>query len=184
MEHPLLSGGDHTSYKDDIENYTSNGGMFMISGEMAAPQGRNLAGADFYKKSGQAISDRNATVNNTDQYLLLTVGGSFVFAQAYHIENTSTALEFKQIMTFNNDQRNALSKWKYGNGTVHFFSDFDVSFFNGSFVDAVENAVGGIIEGTCNGINVTSISKNKLVKTERYLTYNSKVVKMVVYLWQ
>ena len=184
MEHPLMSGGDYTAYKDKIENYTSNGGLLMISGEMAAPQGRELAGADFFKKAGQSVSDRNATVNNTDQHLALTLGDYFVFAQAYYIENTSSALEFKQLMIFNSDQKNAISKWKYGNGTVYFFSDFDVSFFNGNFVGVVENAVSSFIEGTCNLINITGIPQKKLVKTERYLTYNSKVAKMVIYLWE
>ena len=184
MEHPVLSGGDYNNYKDKIENYSSNGGLLMISGEMTAPQGSNLVGVDFYKKSGQSISDRNATVNNTDEYLSLAVGESFVFAQAYYVENTSSSVDFKQIMTFNADGRNSLSRWKYGNGSVYFFSDFDVSFFNGNFVSIVEEVVKGAIEGTCNPINVTGIPQKKLVKTERYLNYNSKVVKMVVYLWQ
>lgn len=184
MEHPLLSGGDYNDYKSQIENYSASGSLLMISGEMTSSQGKNLVGVDFHKKSGQSISDRNATVNNTDQYLSLNVGESFTFAQAYYVENTPNAVDFKQIMTFNADQKNALSKWKYGNGTVYFFSDFDVSFFNGDFVGKVEEAVSGFIEGTCNPINTTGIAQNKLVKTERYLNYNSKIVKMVLYLWQ
>ncbi len=184
MEHPVMSGGDYNDYKDKLENYSSKGGLLMISGELSSPQGRDLAGVFYYKKSGQSISDRNASVNNVDPFLSFKVGDSFVFAQAYYVENSSTSLEFKQIATFVNDQRNSISKWKFGNGTVYFFSDFDVSFFDGDFVGVVEEAAKGLIEGTCNPINVTGISKNKLVKTERYLTYNSKVVKMVVYLWQ
>ena len=183
MEHPVLSGGDYNAYKDKIENYSSTGGILLISGELATGQGKNLVGADFYKKSGQSISDRNATVNNTDQYISFSLGDSFVFAQAYYVNNIST-VNFKQIATFNSDQRNGISKWKYGNGTVYFFSDFDVSYFSGDFVGVVKSGVTGLIEGTCDPINVTGIPQKKLVKTERYLNYNSKVVKMVVYLWQ
>ena len=184
MEHPLLPTSVYNDYKDEIENYSSIGGLFMISGELTTAQGKNLVGADFYKKAGQSTSDRNSTVNNTDNYLSLTVGENIVFSQAYYVENTSNSIDFKQIATFNLDSKNALSKWKYGNGTVYFFSDFDVSFFNGDFVGLVQEAVKGVVEGTCNPINVTDISKNRLVKTERYLTYNSKIVKMVVYLWE
>ena len=184
MEHPLLTGGDYNNYKDKIENYTSTGGLLVISGEMSTPQGKELVGADFFKKAGQSISDRNATVNNTDQYLALKIGENIVFAQAYYIENKSSLTNFLQIATFNSDQRNAISKWKYGNGTVYFFSDFDVSFFNGNFVGIIEEAITGLVEGTCNPINITSIPQKKLVKTERYLNYNSKVVKMIVYVWQ
>lgn len=184
MEHPLMSGGDYSAYQDKIENFSSSGRLLLISGEMASAQGRSLVGADFYKKSGQSTSDKNSTVNNTDQYLELTAGQSIVFAQAYYIENSSLASDFMQIATFNADQKNAISKWKYYNGTVYFFSDFDVSFFSGDFVQLVEDTVSGFIEGTCSDVNVTGIPQKKLVKTERYLNHKSKIVKMVVYLWE
>lgn len=184
MEHPLMSGGDFSANKPKIENYSSTGGLLMISGELASPSTNNMAGADFKKKSGQSVSERTAVVNNTDPYLALTPGQSMVFAQYYYVQNTSSAAGFNIIATFNQTGDNSISKWKYGNGTVYFFSDFDVSDFNGNFVSMVEEAVKGLVEGTCNPIDITGISKKKLVKTERYLSYNSKVIKMVVYLWQ
>jgi len=184
LEHPDLTTPNYNDLKAPIENFTSNGRLVMLSGQLTTSQGKNLLGADFYKKSGQSISDRNASVNNTDEYLSLAVGESFVFAQAYYIENTSGAAQFKQIMTFNTDGKNSLSKWSYGNGSVYFFSDFDVSFFNGNFVGVVEETAESAIEGTCAPISLAGIIPKKFVKTERYLDYNSKVVKMVVYLWQ
>ena len=42
----------------------------------------------------------------------------------------------------------------------------------------------GAVQGTCNPINLTGISLKNVVKTERYLVYNSSVAKMGVYLWQ
>ena len=185
MEHPLLGGGEYNNFKDELNNYSSRGGLFMLSGELTASQGKELVGVDFFKKSGQATTDRNSTVNNTDQYLALNVGQNIVFAQAYYVENKSEAVSFKQLATFNNDGKNALSKWKYGNGTIYFFSDFDITSFNGNFVDLVEEAALSFIEGTCNPINLTiSIIPKDLVKTERYLSYKSKLVKMIVYVWQ
>lgn len=184
MEHPLLTASTYNEYRDEIENYSSNGNLFMLSGELTTAQGKNLAGGVFYKKSGQSESDRNSTVNNTDDYLSLVVGEGIAFRQAYYMENASDAAGFKQIATFNLDGKTALSRWNYGNGTVYFFSDFDVSYFNGNFTTVVGDALKVLIQGTCNPINVTGVSKNKLVKTERYLNYNSNVVKMVVYLWQ
>lgn len=185
MEHPLLGGGEYNNFKDELNNYSSRGGLFMLSGELTTSQGKELVGVDFFKKSGQATTDRNSTVNNTDQYLALNVGQNIVFAQAYYVENKSEAVGFKQLATFNADGKNALSKWKYGNGTVYFFSDFDITFFNGNFIDLVEEAVLSFIEGTCNPINLTtSISPKDLVKAERYLSYKSKLVKMIVYVWQ
>lgn len=184
MEHPLLSGGNYNDFKDALNNYSLRGGLFMISGELTTAQGKDLVGVTFFKKSGQSISDRNSTVNNTDQYLSFVVGENIVFAQAYYVENNSSALNFLQIAAFNADNRNAVSKWKYGNGTIYFFSDFDVSYFNGNFVGIVEEAAKGLIEGTCYPINITGINAKNIVKTERYVNHNSKIVKMVVYLWK
>jgi len=42
----------------------------------------------------------------------------------------------------------------------------------------------GSAAGICNPINLTGINIKSLVNVERYLVYNSSVVKMVVYLWQ
>lgn len=185
MEHPLLTGDDYNDYKDAFNNYSARGGLLMTSGELATSQGKNLVGADFYKKSGQAIVDRNSTVDITEQYFSFSEGESIVFAQAYYVENTPSAIEFTPIAVFNQDGKNAVAKWGYGNGTVYFLSDFDVSYFNGNFLDVVEDAVKGLIEGTCTQINLSlSINPKQLVKTERYLNYKDKVVKMVLYVWQ
>ena len=108
MEHPLLSTSVYNNYKDELENYSSRGGLFMISGELTAAQGRELVGADFFKKSGQSSSQRTAIVNSTDQYLSLSVGQSMVFDQYYYAENTSSALGFKIIATFNQTDDKAI----------------------------------------------------------------------------
>mgnify|MGYP001566034036 CR=1 FL=1 len=184
FEHPLLTVSNYNSVKPKIENSTSNGGIFMISGELVTAQGKNILGADFYKKSGQSASDRNSTINNTDDYLSFVPGESIVFKQAYYVQNTSGSDSFNQIATFNEDGSNAVSGWSFGNGSVYFFSDFDVSYFNGNFVSLVEDAAQGIAGGTCTPISLAGISPKRLVKTERYLNYDSKVVRMDVYVWQ
>ena len=184
MEHPALTSAKFNAIDDKLNNFSSNGSLLMISGELVTAQGKNLVGVDFFKKSGQSISDRNSTVNNTDQYLALSVGQNIVFRQAYYVENTSASYNFKQIATFNVDHTNALSKWNYGAGTIYFFSDFDVSFFSGDFIKLIEDVAMALISGTCTPVNETLANPKKLVKIERYLDYNSKVVKMIVYVWE
>src|SRR3989344_2082391 len=181
MEHPLLSGGEFSSNKAKLENYSSRGGLLMISGELASPATNTMSGADFKKKSGQSSSQRTAIVNNTDEFLSLSVGEAIVFNQYYHVENKTGSSEFKRIATFNQTGDNAISRWKYGNGTVYFFSDFDVSAFDGDFVEVIEEAAKGMIEGTCSPINLSAITPKNLARTERYLSYNSKLVKMITY---
>ena len=184
MEHPLLSSSEFNNNKAKLENFSSRGGFLMISGELATPSTNTMAGVDFNKKSGQSQSQRAANINNTDAALSLNVGDSLTFAQYYYIQNNSQAANVARIATFNQTDDNAIAKWKYGNGTVYFFSDFDVSNFNGNFINVVEDTAQYFVEGTCTSVNITGISAKDIVRTERYLTYNSKIIKMVVYIWQ
>lgn len=190
MEHPKLSTSVYNNYKDDIEAYSHNGSLsfLMISGELVTAQDKELVGVNFKKKSGESSSECPAIVNNTDQYLSLTVGQSLVFDQCYYVENGTSAsppsVDFKRIATFNQTDEKAIARWGYGNGTVYFFSDFDVEFFSGDFIGMVEDAAKALISGTCTSVNVTGITPKNLVKTERYLNYNSEIVRMVVYVWE
>ena len=59
-----------------------------------------------------------------------------------------------------------------------------MDFFSGNFIEVVEDVVKALISGTCTPVNETLAKPKNLVKTERYLNYNSKVVKMVVYVWE
>lgn len=188
MEQPALPNSVYNNYKDELENFSSTGGKLMISGQLTSAQGRNLVGATFYKLAGQSSSDLLAIVNKTDQYLALNVGDKIKFRQGYYVENNTAsslpALGFTRLASFNLTNDMAIAKWQYGNGTVYFISDFDVTYFSGDFIGAVEDTVRGFIEGFCNPINVSNINLKKLAKAERYLGYNSEIVKMVVYIWE
>ena len=200
LEHPLMSGGDYNENYRPLNNYTARGGLLIISGELTTSQGDNLNGVEFWKKSGQSEPQRTAIVNESDEFLSLNVGDIIVFNQYYYVTNDTSlpieqnsddddynpfpAINFKRIATFNQTDDKAIAKWKYGNGTVYFFSDFDVSAFNGNFLQVVEDLTTSFIGGTCTPINISVISPKNLAKIERYLTYNSQVVKMVVYVWQ
>lgn len=185
MEHPLLSASKYNAYKDDFENFVSNGGYMIISDELTISQGKDLVGATFYK---QSQTGQTAIVNNTDPYLSLQVGQSMAFAQYNYVRNNTASVPpaagFTTIAAFNQTNDNAIARWNYGNGAVYFFSDFDVSNFNGNFVKMVEETAESFIQGTCTPINLTIMPRQRLVKTERYLNYNSQVIKMVVYMWQ
>jgi hypothetical protein len=186
VEHPLLSTSDFTEHKSEFEDYVSIGGLLMLSGEIVSAQGKDMLGVEFYKKSGQSISDRNATVNQSDEYLAFEVGRSIVFAQAYYTINTSDAQNYKTLVVFNEDDNTAVSKWSYGNGTSYYFSDFDATYFGGNFIREVEDGTKGWVGGRCI-INMSNANINNLAKTSRFLTYNKgnklNIAKMVLYLW-
>ena len=201
FEHPLMSGGDYNDNYRPLNNYTARGGLFLISGELTTTgSGADLNGIRFWKKTGQSEPQRVAIVNNSDQYLSLNVGDEITFNQYYYVTNDTSlpieqnpddddynpfpAVDFKMIASFNKTPEDyPIATWQYGNGTVYFFSDFHVTSSTLNFMQAVGDLTTSFIEGTCTPINLTTISPKKLVKTERYLSHRSDVVKMVVYVW-
>ncbi|MEK6984682.1 MAG: hypothetical protein AABX33_08975 [Nanoarchaeota archaeon] len=201
LEHPLINGGDYNEYYKELNNYTADGGIIITSGELVTTgSGADINGVVFDKIAGQSEPKRTAIVNSSDKYLALKVGEPITFYQYYFVNNfTSLPIEpdsgnddynpypaanFKIIASYNKTPEDyAIAKWQYGNGTSYFFSDFDVTFFNGNFVNVVEEAIEGFIEGTCSPIDTANINIKKLLKIERYLYYNSEIIKMIIYLW-
>ena len=199
LEHPLFTPSQLNTYYRPLNNFTARGGFFMVSGELVTAEERYLNGILFNKSFGQSSSQKIAIVNNTDQYLTFNVGGAIQFDQYYYVVNSTSppietnpaspnynpvpAVDFKRIATFNQTDNKAIAKWAYGNGTVYFFSDFNANYFSGNFIAIVKDLATSFIEGTCTPINILNLNQKNLVKTERYLNHNSKVVKMVVYLW-
>lgn len=184
IEHPLLSTAVFNNNKGKIESFVANKGLLMLSGEIVSAQGKDMLGVAFYKKSGQSISDRNSTVSAEDEFLAFTVGDNIVFSQAYYVKNQSGANNFTEIVKFNSDSNPAISRWTYGGGKAFYFSDFDVSYFIGNFIDEVTEAIKKWGNFKCNPINMNNTSYKNLVKIDRLLVYDSKPVKMVLYAWQ
>jgi len=201
LEHPDLEPSDLNEFYRELNNYTARGGHLLVSGALVdASSDQKLNGVIFKKKFGDSSPQKTAIVNNSDQYLTLNVKDTITFVQYYFVVNDSSpsiitdindpnynpfpSNNFKVIATYEETDDKAIATWKYGNGTVYFFSDFDVSAFNGNFLQAVEELATSFIGGTCAPINISAISPKNLARIERYLTYNSQVVKMVVYVWQ
>ena len=184
MENPSVSSAALSAHRSEIENFVSRGNYLIITGELTSSSGDDLAGAAFFRKSGQALVDRNSTANVSDNYIEFQAGEGIVFSQAYYIQNLSTSRNFRTISYFSQDYGNAISRWNFGNGTAYFLSDSSAAADYTNFTDSAQSLIGSVIEGTCNPINISLMSKQKLVANERYLIYNSKIVKMILYLWK
>lgn len=184
IEHPLFPTSDFNQYEDDIEDFVSDGKILILSGEIVSAQGREMANVKFYKKSGQSISDRNSTVVYEDPYLAIGQNQNIVFAQAYYVEKQSQANSFTVIAEFNSDGKDAIARWNYGSGKVFYFSDFDVSFFNGDFTEEVTRAMISLGNFKCMPITMGNVEYDNFLRLERYLSYNGKLIKMVLYLWE
>ena len=182
IEHPLLSASTFDNNEEKIENAVANGSLLMLSGEIVSAQGKEMAGVKFYKKSGQSTSDRNSTVVAQDEFLSFNVDENIVFRQAYYVENQSGAKNFTNLVKFNLDNNTAVARWDYGNGSVFYFSDFDVDYFSGNFMDKITQAIKKWGKFQCN-FNISNIKYKNLVPVERYLIYDSKPIKMVLYIW-
>lgn len=188
LEHAFVPNDKLDSVKMDLENYVNDGRLMMISGELATQQSYEIFDVEFWKKTGQATKNQNATVIAEDEFLTFNIGENITFAQAYYIINKSIEAEnFNEIARFFyhksfNKDNNAIARWSYGQGEIFFFSDFDASHFSGKFQEILEIAVRKWIDPTCTPINKSSINLENLVKIDRLLIYNNEIVRMVLYL--
>lgn len=193
LEAPEWSGGgQYNNVKDEFEEWTSNGGFLMISGELVSGQKKQMVGASFEKGAGLSSPQERATVVNTDEYLSFQVRDGLVFDQGFTAKEEGEAANFKDIARFNesdvefNDILNnkiAIARWEYGNGKVFFFSDFDAEYFQGNFLEQVKSAFKRWAGAKCLPIDISNIKRDKLVRIDRILIYNSRIVKMVLYVW-
>ncbi|MBS3102733.1 hypothetical protein J4458_04785 [Candidatus Woesearchaeota archaeon] len=193
IESPEFSTSTFNSIRDDIEDWASSGGIFMLSARPVAAQGRQLLGAKFYKVSGDAGSDKPATVVREDEFVAFNYADQIIFNQVYYIEDTLIGSNLFDIARLNEsdveiedimDNKIAIARWPYGEGKVLFFSDFDADYLAGDFQQALEASTKKWIKARCLPVDISRIKREKLVKFERLLVYNSDIVKMVLYLWQ
>src|SRR3989344_939448 len=173
MEHPKLTPAMLDQHYKSFNNYTARGGNLIVGGLLVnAASGLDLNGISFDKKTGQSEPQRAAIVNNTDPLLDLELNQTITFNQYYFVHNDTppaiitdindndynpvSALGYSILATYNKTPEDeAITRWKYGNGTVYFFSDFDVINFGGNFIEIVQDAAKGLSSGHCTPINLT-----------------------------
>ena len=172
MENPRFS----SSQAAQLESYVSSKGFIFISQGMLTSNSGQILGVSYDK--GQPNCNDNATVVYDDLFLTLKKGDKIAPDDCPYISGDVTEIaEFP-------DGKTSIAKWDYGNGSVYYFSDFDVDFvgdLQGSIKDAFEASI--LVCGKARGISFDADYSN-LVKTERQLLFESKPAKMVLYMWQ
>lgn len=165
-----------------LETYVSNGGIGFI-GKRALSNNGNILGVNFAKRPSCSMGGGNnylTTVLSKDMFLSLDLGTAFEQNECNYI--TGDTANVNELAEFD-DSTTSIGTWPYGSGIAYYFSDFDTIGYD--LQDKVKEAIKGrmIKCGKANSVNVTVSYKN-LIKTERLLVYNSKPVKMVLYIWQ
>lgn len=170
MENPQLN----TPQEKQLENYVSSGGFIFVSQGILNGNSGPVLGVQYTKRTS---CGQNTTIVYEDLSLTLKKGDKIAPGQCPYISGSVTTIaEFP-------DGKASIAKWNYGNGTVYYFSDFDVDFvgdLQGSIKDAFEASI--LICGKASGIRFKG-TYNNIVKTERSLLFESKPVKLVLYMW-
>ncbi len=196
IESPEFSASTFNDIEDDIEIWAGAGGTFMLGGRPTSSNGvsqGDMLGVKFLKMFGDAERDKVATAVREDNIVNFDYGGQIKFSQVYGVEDISIGPDFLDIARFNEsdieiadilDNTIAVARWTYGTGNAVFFSDFDAQYLSGDFQNILENSVKKVVgRSRCLPVNISNIGMENLVKAERLLSYNSKPVKMVMYLW-
>tara|TARA_Y100000310_G_scaffold255534_2_gene263036 strand:- start:1143 stop:2240 length:1098 start_codon:yes stop_codon:yes gene_type:complete len=172
MENPKFS----TSQASKMEDYVSSKGFVFISESMLNPNTGNVLGVDYNKRNCKKAFE-NVSIIHDDLFLTLKVGDYLIPEDCPYISGSVTTIgQFK-------DGTISIAKWDYGNGSVYYFSDFDVEFvgdLQGSIKDAFEASILSCDKSSAITVNATYDS---LVKTERFLIFDSQPAKMVLYLF-
>ena len=193
VEHPTWSTSNFNSFETIADPWISAGGLLFVGGQLPSANQHSAFGVEFNKKSGQSQSDRLSTVVNEDELVAFNIEDNIIFRQAYYIEDVSIGADLKDIARFNGTwiefddiKANgdiALARWPREEGKILFFSDFDATYLSGNFQDIVEKSAQKFANAKCLPINFSTINREKLVRTDRLVIYNSKLLKMVIYLW-
>ena len=194
VEHPAWSTSDFNSFESVANPWLLGGGILFAGGQLPASNQHEAFGVEFNKKSGQSESDRLSTVVNEDEFISFNLADNIIFTQAYYIEDVSIGANLKDIARFNGswiefDDIKAngdisLARWPRGNGKMLFFSDFDADYLAGDFQTILEGSANKWANAACLPISLTGIDFNNLVKADRMVIHNSKLLKMVLYLWE
>ncbi len=193
LEAPEWSvGNQYNPFKPVAESWVDSGGFLMISGELVSGQKKEMVGAAFEKGQGLSSSQERATVVRQDEFLNFEVEQSLIFDQGFTVENAGQAVDFTDIARFNEsdidfddilNNKIAIARWSYGNGKVFFFSDFDATYFKGNFQENLKASIKKWIGAKCLPFDISKIKRDNLVRVDRLIFYNSKILKMVLYSW-
>jgi hypothetical protein len=193
VEHPALSSNDFNDFEAALDPWLNSGGILFMGGQLGSSQQTNGFGVQFKKISGQSESDRLSTTINEDQFVEFSLGDNIIFRQAYYIVDNGPSNNVKDIGRFNGSwiefddiKTNgdiSLARWDYGSGKILYFSDFDADYFSGDILDILQTSAKVSADAECNSIDISKISTDNLIKTERMVLYNGNILKMIIFNW-
>jgi len=198
VEQPYWSGGGAGSpfgqFETAADSWLQNGGILFVGGEIPSANQIEAFGVEFNKIAGASEKFGLATVINKDPFTAFDVGDNIIFTQEYYVINKTIDDGFIDIARFNGTwvefddiKKNgdiSIARWPFGDGKIFFFSDFDANYLAGDFQEILKASARKWANARCQPINISNIVSNRFVKNERLLIYDSKIVKMVIYLWE
>ena len=190
VEHPAWSDAQLNNFVAAAESWVQAGGILFLGGGMGVSMQSDGFNVKFKKKIG--ADDKRATIINEDEYLTFKWTGNVEFADYFYAEDDGVVGDFIDIARFNEseieyndilDNDIAIARWPYGSGRIFYFSDFDATYFNGNFLQYLEDAAIKWANVACLSIDISNVDRNNLIKVERMAVYKSDLIKMVLYLW-
>ncbi|MBN3037769.1 MAG: hypothetical protein JW834_04970 [Candidatus Diapherotrites archaeon] len=105
-----------------FEQWVMDGG-FLIASEHTLPSTAEMFGASYVKRGG---SLGMSVITAEDEYFPFPTGSEFQPNEWPYVQDTGLgAIDFT-VIARHSDSMPAIATWGYGNGTVYYFSDFDV----------------------------------------------------------
>jgi hypothetical protein len=195
----ILLEDPHLTYSSElavVEEWVSEGGWLFVSEHIK----ETSLGITYFQR-GKNDADIKMTVINTDPYLTLELGEWLLPEEIPYVDDTyiPTGNEFDAVdyitIAEYEDNTDGISRWKYGNGTIYYFSDFFIRQHNlpinlpvivGNAMREIIIQIGGSIGSEAFTImlsqGVDGGEKN-VVSIRRYVTYENKEAILLFKLW-
>lgn len=172
VEDPLLDDED----LENLTEFVQNGGRLFISGEILDKSSYAFLG----NTHNSTPASTNATVIFEEEYLDLYIGDLISFDATPQIEAGTGSMAIANYSI----NSSAIVRTDFGSGTAYYLPSFS-GIRGASLVEEILlQTLEMLVTGRCTDIDLESLDHNKLIKTERFMAFDSRIIKMVVYLWQ
>ena len=160
--------------RQKIENWVSSGNIVFMSSELLPQPSGSILGATYNKENDCGFG----TVEQDDLFLKFDIGESLEHNDCDYITGDVTTIAKLS------DGTKTITTWNYGKGSVYYFGDFSTKYLGSEelYKDVIKDAIKKRIP-ECRGFEKVDMEYDNLVKVERFVIFNSKLAKMILYLW-
>lgn len=162
-----------------LSEWVSKGNTLLVSGQVGP---MTFTGVSF-PDSELGAGNLSVQAEHFDE--LFEEGDYMLFNSKYTVEPEVNVQDYLMIGNYTNGEV-GIARWKYSEGQVHYYGDIKAYYNDGehnNITQFVDYTLARTALGFCEGLDYDMDYEN-LVKTQRYVVLDNRILRMVVLLWE